>query len=180
MFVHEVTEQIKMKLLEVRHAEEIYETVDRQREYLGKFLPWVSFTHSSADIKTYIEGELKKFIEGNGFSSGIFAEGKFVGIISINEINWQHQRASIGYWLSADYQGKGAMTACCKALVNHCFHELGLNKVEIRARMDNPKSQAIPERLGFKLHGILLEQEYENGHFYDNYVYGVLRRDWTY
>jgi ribosomal-protein-serine acetyltransferase len=55
---------------------------------------------------------------------------------------------SVGYWMSADYQGRGIMTDCCKALLNYGFGALGLNRIEIRARTDNVKSRAIPIRLG--------------------------------
>jgi ribosomal-protein-serine acetyltransferase len=50
--------------------------------------------------------------------------------------------------------------------------------IEIRARTDNEKSRAIPIRLGFKEEGILRQVDYNNDHYYDHVVYGLLKNEW--
>lgn len=63
-------------------------------------------------------------------------------------INWSNKTAYIGYWLGEEFQGNGIMTKVAKTLTDYAFNELNLNKVEIRAAVENEKSRAIPERLG--------------------------------
>jgi ribosomal-protein-serine acetyltransferase len=58
-------------LLEERHAGETYEIVDRDREYLTKWLPWVDFTHSAGDIAVFIRRSLEQFARNEGFHAGI-------------------------------------------------------------------------------------------------------------
>ena len=41
------------------------------------------------------------------------------------------------------------MTACTKVLIRYVFEEFDINRVEIQMSTRNPKSKAIPERLGF-------------------------------
>ncbi len=70
------------------------------------------------------------------------------------------------------------MIKSCRALVNHTLVELKLNRVEIRAAVENSKSRAIPEKLGFTNEGTLREACWLYDHFVDLVVYGMLARDW--
>ena len=47
------------------------------------------------------------------------------------------------------------MTACCRAFVAHGFDTWKLNRITIECATENVRSRAIPERLGFKLDGIV-------------------------
>jgi ribosomal-protein-serine acetyltransferase len=86
--------------------------------------------------------------------------------------------ASIGYWLSKELEGKGIITRSCKAVIDEGFKRLKLNRIEIRAAVENYKSQAIPQRLGFKQEGIIRQAEFVNNQFVDLYVYSMLKEEW--
>lgn len=70
------------------------------------------------------------------------------------------------------------MTQCTKAIIDYAFNKLDLNRVEIRASVENIKSQAIPERLGFTKEGRLRSEERVQGRFTDSYVYSLLKSEW--
>jgi ribosomal-protein-serine acetyltransferase len=74
-------------------------------------------------------------------------------------------------------QGKGIMTECCRFVVRYGFRTLDLNRIQIPAATGNLRSRRIPERLGFKLEGILRERESLNGAFVDHAMYSLLRRE---
>jgi ribosomal-protein-serine acetyltransferase len=84
----------------------------------------------------------------------------------------------LGYWLGEEYQGKGLVTAACRALVEHAFGELGLNRVVISCATENEKSCAIPERLGFRREGIERQAEWLYDHFVDHVTYSALASEW--
>jgi ribosomal-protein-serine acetyltransferase len=52
------------------------------------------------------------------------------------------------------------------------------NRVEIRADVENRRSRAIPERLGFELEGVLRQAQRLGETYRDQVVYAVLARDW--
>ncbi|MFP3338955.1 GNAT family protein, partial [Micrococcus sp. SIMBA_131] len=87
-------------------------------------------------------------------------------------------KASIGYWLAENFQGNGIMTAAVKGIIDQAFHEYGLNRVEIQCGIENKKSRAIPERIGFKQEGVVRDAEYLYGHFHDTILYSRLSREW--
>lgn len=59
------------------------------------------------------------------------------------------------------------------------FSHLKLNKVEIRAAIENKKSRSIPERLGFVNEGSIRQAEWLYDHFVDQIVYGILAIEWN-
>ena len=178
MFTLTVDEEIELKLLERKDAAELFETVDRCRDYLREWLPWVDSMQKKEDYYSIIEMWLEQFKKNDGFQAAILYKDKIVGMAGYHGIDRNNQKTSIGYWLDKDYQGKGIMTKVTKTLVDYAFYELGLNRVEIQCGVHNIKSRAIPERLGFKQEGILREAEFLYDHFHDLMVYGMLAKDW--
>jgi RimJ/RimL family protein N-acetyltransferase len=81
--------------------------------------------------KNFIRGTLKQFAENNGFHAGIWHEGRLAGVVGYHAIDWEHRSTSLGYWLGQEFEGKGLATNACRALVDHAFEELGLNRVSI-------------------------------------------------
>ena len=63
-------------------------------------------------------------------------------------------------------------------LVDHAFHEMGLNRIEIRCAADNYRSSAIPERLGFNKEGVLRQSEFRDGRLHDFNIFGLLAAEW--
>jgi ribosomal-protein-serine acetyltransferase len=59
------------------------------------------------------------------------------------------------------------------------FSELVLDRIEMRIKEGNSRSKLIPERLGFKLEGILRRSEYLRGIPYDVLIYGLIREEWN-
>jgi ribosomal-protein-serine acetyltransferase len=108
----------------------------------------------------------------------ILAKYVMIGRIGLYNVDLNNKSASIGYWLDKEWLGKGVITRSCKAVIDDAFKRLQLNRIEIRAAVENTKSQAIPEKLGFKKEGIIRQGEFVNDHFVDLYVYSLLREEW--
>lgn len=178
MFCHTVSDDIQLKLLELRDAEELFALTDASRAYLREWLPWVDSTGTVDDTIAFIQSALDQFASNRGFQAGILYKGQLVGALGLHDMNWGNRSSSVGYWLGENVQGKGIMTQACKAVVNLAFREYGLNRVEIRAAVENRKSRAIPERLGSQQEGICRQAEWLYDHYVDHAVYGMLAADW--
>jgi ribosomal-protein-serine acetyltransferase len=99
MFTCKISEELELRILEVRHADALYQLVNKNREHLAKWLPWVDKTTKVEDTIAYIEFELSRFAKNNGFSCGIFYQNEIVGCIGLHGISWGNKLSSIGYWL---------------------------------------------------------------------------------
>lgn len=178
MFHFVIDEDTELRLLEEQHAEALFALTDENREYLREWLPWLDDVTALSDTQEFIMRSLEQFSNNDGFQAGIWFQGELAGVIGFHEIDWVNRKTSIGYWLGATFQGRGLVTQACRALVDYAFDELRLNHVEIQCAVENRKSRAIPERLGFEEEGVILLAEWLYGHFVDHVVYGMLRGEW--
>ncbi|MCM3762502.1 GNAT family N-acetyltransferase [Alkalihalobacillus oceani] len=178
MFIHKIDDELSLKLIEGKDSERVFELTERSREYLRQWLPWLDGTTKVEDTEAFIKMSLEGFVEGRSLQTVILYRGQAVGVAGFNQINRANQTAYIGYWLGKDYQGNGIMTRVAQALTDYAFTELKLNKVEIRAAVENTKSRAVPERLGFVQEGTLRQAEWLYDHYVDTVVYGMLAAEW--
>lgn len=179
MFEKAIQDGVYLRLLEERHAPEVFAVVDREREYLREWLPWVDSTTEVEYTANFIRISLEQFARGDGLAAGIWVGTEFAGGIGTHKIDWLNRRAEIGYWLASGFQGRGIVTAACRALISHAFDDLKLNRLEIRCATGNVKSCAIPKRLGFHFEGRSREAQLVNGVYLDLNVYAMLCREWN-
>lgn len=178
MFTYRIDEQTELRLLELRHAEELFALTDANRQHLRRWLPWLDTTLSVVDTRSFIQSMISRFAEGRGLTAGIWHRGKLVGTCGFNNINWVNRSADIGYWLAANAQGHGLMTAACRALCDYAFGELRLHRVIIRCATGNVRSCNVPKRLGFTHEGVLRQVEWLYDHYVDHQVYSILAAEW--
>ncbi|WP_449536848.1 GNAT family N-acetyltransferase [Ferdinandcohnia sp. Marseille-Q9671] len=178
MFVYQIDEDLALKLVETNDAERIFNLTEGSRPYLREWLPWLDTTTKIEDTKAYIESCKKSYVDQKGLYTAIVYKNEIVGVASYNSIDWSNKIAHIGYWLGQQYQGNGIMTKVAKVLTEYAFETMKLNRVEIRAAVENDKSRAIPERLGFVNEGKIRQSEWLYDHYVDHVVYGMLAEDW--
>ena len=178
MFSAQVEEGLELRLLELRHSEALFSLIDQNREHLERWFPWVQETKKVEDTESFIRSVLGGFAQGNGFQTGIWVDGELAGVIGLNYVSSEFHATELGYWLSADYEGRGVVTKVCRYLCTYLFEELELNRIEIRCSEKNSRSRKIPERLGFTLEGKLRQMGYTKDGLTDYLVYGLLKNEW--
>jgi len=177
MFSHKIDERIELQLIQHAHGRELFRLMDANRKHLRPWHPWIDSIRSSADLDRSITAWLQQLSTNRGFHSGIRFEGKLCGVINHLNIDWANRSTVFSYWLDESHQGRGIMTAACRALVSHAFETLKLNRVTIECACDNARSRKIPERLGFKFEGIIRGAEWLHDHYADHAIYGLLMDD---
>jgi ribosomal-protein-serine acetyltransferase len=178
MFRLELAPDAWLRPLQVRHATEVFALVEANRAHLRQWLPWVDATQSEVDVRGYLLETQALAARDESLTCGLWTPAGLVGVIGYHRIYWPHRRTALGYWLAEGAQGCGLMTRAARALTDHAFAELRLHRVEIAAAVENRRSRAIPERLGFTLEGYRRECEWLYDHFVDHALYGVLAREW--
>ncbi|HWQ54138.1 MAG TPA: GNAT family protein [Bryobacteraceae bacterium] len=178
MFTCSLGEGIELRLLEERHAEELFCAVDRNRGRLRPWLNWVDRTLSAEDCRGFIRMALAQFAAREAMHVGIWEGRRLIGGSGHHRIDWVSRNTSIGYWLDAAAEGRGVVTRTCEALLNHLFGELRLHRVEIRCATANTRSAAVPARLGFTREGILRQAEWAGDRYNDLVVWSILADEW--
>ena len=178
MFRRTVAPGIEIKLFETNETKALYALVDRNRDRLRTWLPWVDHTKSPEDVRLFILRVLDQYHSNLGPQTGIWVDGVLSGTVGCHPIDWSNRNCSIGYWVDAGQEGKGVITRCCAAILDYVFDELGLHRAEIRCGTGNQRSCAVPERLGFTREGTAREAEWVNDRWVDLVVWGILEEEW--
>jgi len=178
MFSFRINQTLELRPISERDAEPMFAVINRDRDHLRRWLPWVDGTQSVEDSRSFCGTAVRQSAANNGFHAGVWHDGNIVGVIGHHGIDWSNRRTSIGYWLAKAAQGRGIMTAACRAVVDYNFKSLDLNRIEIRCATENHRSRAIPHRLAFKLEGVIRQAEWLYDHFVDHEVYSMLKAEW--
>jgi ribosomal-protein-serine acetyltransferase len=144
-----IDDDIQLELLSRDHIHPLFEAIDTNREHLSVFLPWVDKMKVESDFSSYVENCLVLYKEQREVSFTIIYNGSAVGRIGLHYLNFQNKHGAIGYWITKAAMGKGIVVRSCRALMDFGFSELGLHRIELKAAIENTKSQAVPEKLGF-------------------------------
>ena len=178
MFSRRIDEELELRPVDERYAEELTALVRRDIAHLKPWMPWATERYSVEDAREFIRRQIRQYAEDQGFATLIFSGGRVAGSIGYNQIDWSNRKTDIGYWLGAEFLGRGLMTKSCRALVEHAFRELRLNRVEIYCAVENSRSRRIPARLGFVEEGVHRQAEWVHDHFKDLVSYSMLAREW--
>lgn len=179
MFRWDIGDHIELRLLEEHHADEVYAAVERNRDHLRRWLPWVDRTRGVEDVRNFLSGASDAYHRGEELHAGIFSYGKFAGTVAHHRIDVLNRNVSIGYWLDATVEGKGIMTRCCRTLVRHLFEERKLHRVEIRCASGNTRSCAVANRLGFTREGVMRDNQWVNDRYLDMVVWSLLEQEYA-
>src|SRR5215471_12666724 len=163
----QVNAKIQLRLLEERHVEVYFALIERNRDFLQEWIEVEAYEGSVETLRVYVKQHLLHFVEGSGYHLGIWYRDALVGLLDYR-LNGRNCSVELGYWLDAAMQGKGIVTQACRTMVRHAFEVHLMHKVVISTAIDNPRSRAMAERLGFVQEGIL-----RAGRLHDRYVDGV-------
>jgi len=177
MFHKSVRPGLELRQLAERDAATALEAIDRDRADLRRWLAWVDRSTTLDDTLTFIRTETEKHTATGEIAAGIWVGQQLAGTIGTHLIDRLNRKVEIGYWLGTPFRGRGIMTEACRALVEYCFRELDLNRVEIRCAAGNQASRAIPARLGFIHEATLKEAQLLYDTYHDLEIWRMLRKD---
>lgn len=99
---------------------------------------------------------------------------KFIGIVRIFDISYANKRGELSYILNPAFQGKGMALEAIKAVIEFCFIEVGLNRIQAKCTPDNSPSERVIQRLGMNYEGTLKEFWINKGKAADAKLYSIL------
>lgn len=154
-------------------ARRIFQIVNDNRVFFGKWLGWVEFIKSAEDEYPYVQ----KLSRTDNGSYHIMAGGEIVGNIGFVKFSETDKYAEIGYWLDKAANGRGIMTRSVKLMEKLSFEHCGFNRVEIRVDTENFQSQNVAKRCGFSQDGILRQSMMLHGVPRDIILFSKLNSD---
>lgn len=100
--------------------------------------------------------------------------GEFVGWISLHDIRYGHKAVS-GSLISPKFRGLGIGTLSHKILLKYAFKMYKLKRIIGRVRTFNKASAKMLENAGYELEGIMKKDHFQDGKYYDNFLYAKVK-----
>jgi ribosomal-protein-serine acetyltransferase len=175
----QIDDWLQLDIIKPSMAQIIFEAIDKNRIFLGRWLPFVDQTKSVTDTEAFIKSIIDKHYSERDDIYSIWYKGQFVGLIGFKETDRINKKTELGYWMVEEFQGKGIMTKSVSKLIDFAFRNLAINRIQIKVAMGNIKSAAIPKRLKFQFEGIERNGEKHSDRYLDLEVYSMLKTEWS-
>ncbi len=105
------------------------------------------------------------------------ADRRILGNVMASGIEHRHSSAWVSYWSVAEARGQGLVSAGLRSLVDLLHDELGIHRLELGYRVNNPASAAVARNAGFLVEGREREKLRYDGIRYDTEVCARLAGD---
>jgi RimJ/RimL family protein N-acetyltransferase len=102
---------------------------------------------------------------------------KFIGMFGLVLGRPKQQKAEIWYKFHPDFWGKGLATEAVNCMLDYCFDELKLHRVEAGCAIENIGSIRVLEKVGMKHEGTNRQTLPLDSGWSDGHTFGILRTD---
>jgi ribosomal-protein-alanine N-acetyltransferase len=129
--------------------------------------------HALTDTQAQMDWYQDLLRKGSGIWWAITTETAdgLIGTCGLYNIQHQHRKAELGYWLLPDYWGRGIMRPALEAVCAYGFEKLNLHRLEAYVETQNAASARLLQKLGFAHEGTLHESEIKHGNFISLDIY---------
>jgi len=147
---------------------------------VARYQGWESISLAEARAFVQEQSGIPAGIPGVGMQIAIEskATGLLVGDCYFCIVLTDPQQAELGYTLATDAQGRGLATEAVAAWLTYAFRAYQLHRVTALLDVENLRSAALLERLGFRREGHFLQSGWFKGKWCDEYLYAILREEW--
>ena len=174
-------ERLYVRPYEHTDAESQLELILENRSFLAAFEPPRPESHYTlAGQRDLIVIDRDRWDAGSRLAFGVFLpSGALVGRVALDNIvlgAWHN--ATIGYYVSRAYNGRGLATEAVLLVVRFGFERAGLHRIQAGVMPRNHPSARVLRKLGFRHEGRAKHYLYINGVWEDHDIYALTIEDW--
>ncbi|MEU2061520.1 GNAT family protein [Streptomyces sp. NPDC013455] len=178
MYAISLGDGAELRPLEVWHAGELLDNIDRGREFIGRHIGLADAVSDAAGAHAWLASYADKRAADAGGVHGIWLEDKLVGGLLFRVWDTPSGVCEAGCWLEPAAAGRGLVTRGLRVLLDWAFEERGMHRVEWRVSSANQPSINVARRLGMTREGVLRELSPHRGVRADIEIWAVLAPEW--
>ena len=112
--------------------------------------------------------------EGRALPFAVTFDDVFVGQLTVSNIVGGSARwGQVGYWIDADYAGRGVIPTGVAMAVDYCLFTMNLHRVEVAIRPENGASLRVVQKLGFTEVGFAPKYLHIDGAWRDHRLFAI-------
>ena len=115
---------------------------------------------------------------GRALPFAVLVDGRLAGQVTVSSVvRGAFDSASVGYWVDERVAGRGVTPTALALVLDHCFRDVGLHRVEASVRPENARSLRVVRKLGFREEGLHRRFLFIDGIWRDHLCFSLLRED---
>lgn len=139
--------------------------------------PWVAPPTTDEEFAAYLQRCARTDVCGLLLCRA--DDGAVMGAVALSQIFYGPlQSAYMGYYIGAEFAGRGYMTEGVALALDHAFGPLRLHRVEANIQPNNLASLALVRRLGFEREGYSRRYLFVDGDWRDHERFAMLAEEW--
>lgn len=169
----------------VRLREYRKEDIEKAQKYMNDpeirrlLHPGIPYLYTFEDEEKWFN-ELSANKDVYNFAIETIKDKKYIGGCGLNKIDWKNSVAVVGIFIGdKEYWGKGYGTDAMKILIKFVFEQMNINKIKLNVFSFNQRAIKSYEKCGFRKEGILRQEIYRDGRYYDDIIMGILREEYN-
>lgn len=115
---------------------------------------------------------------GSSERLAIFDDGRFVGLIRLDNIDDVNGNCCVGLDIIEEERGKGLAKAVYRKLLDELFLQRRMECVWLEVLATNTVAIELYKKLGFTIDGRLRSRIFRNGSYLDCLTMSILRNEW--
>lgn len=171
-----LTERLLLRSLTLEDATDVQRLVgDRDIALMTVAIP---HPYEDGMAEEWIRTSSERFEKDEvlNFAITLQTDRNLIGAIGL-ELEPEHQRGELGYWIGKPYWNHGYATEAAQAVVAYGFKVLKLNRIYAFHFTRNPASGRVLEKIGMRCEGCRRQHIKKWGNFEDSIGYGILKMD---
>ncbi|MFF3745642.1 GNAT family N-acetyltransferase [Streptomyces kronopolitis] len=133
---------------------------------------------SPSAAERWIAQRTAHWADGSAFAFAVVDGADTVlGQVSVGPVDPRHANGWVSYWTTPPARGRGTASRSCRALAHWAFTDLGLFRLELGHRVDNPASCKVARSAGFPVEGLERQKLTYDGARYDVETHARLATD---
>jgi ribosomal-protein-serine acetyltransferase len=141
---------IRLRRFALDDVEALHEAAMESIADVHPWLPWCHPEYTREESVAWCQSRAAAWKRDEEYSFVIedVQTRRFLGSCGLNQIDRLRLRANLGYWVRSSETGRGIATAATRLLARFGFEELGLQRIEIIAAVENFGSQRVAAKAG--------------------------------
>lgn len=178
-----VLDDIKIRLIETRDAEQISAYYQRNRHFLA---PWEPLRHEAFFSLAGWQQRLEQVATLHRHEMAFYfviehrETNTIIGVINFsNLVKSPFYACHVGYSLDQDYQGKAVMRRALTAVCEWIFIDKHFHRVMAAYMPHNNKSGSVLTAVGFEQEGLAKDYLLINGQWQDHILTSLVNPNWS-
>lgn len=169
---------VSIRLVRTKDARVLQHELMGNRSWLA---PWEATSPDgpvSLDMRVGVRRLLAQYRDGAGIPFVMEWDGEVAGQLNV----WGIARgslasATIGYWVSERFAGRGITPTAVALATDICFTEMRIHRMEICIRPENAASLRVVTKLGFRYEGLRRRYIHIDGAWRDHHAFALTREE---